>query len=354
MSINICVRKVSNMSYKLEIRKSIYKLVGRLPKREIVRILETENISKTTIYRTIAECEQGIPCLNLPKSGRPKVLSAVRENRVIESARHTVGTSQRKLARRFHVAHATIQRTLKRNNLKFRKRRKCPRYTQNQLQRIPICCRALRRNHFANDRVIIMDDEKYFTFSHSEMTGNNGFYTDNIEECPDEVATKSKKKFEDKLLVWAAISERGISRPYVGRVRGEAVNADIYTQRCLPNLVNFINDHHLGDDIMFWPDLASCHYARITRDWLVTNNIPFVPQNDNPPNIPQARPIETFWSLLSRKVYDNGWEAADEQALRRRIYQKIREIDINSVQNLMRQVRRKLRAIEDNGPLAVR
>lgn len=342
------------MSYKLEIRKSIYKLVGRVPKPEILRIFLNENISKTTIYRTIAECEQGIPCLNLPKSGRPRVLDEARENRVVQSVKHKVGTSCRKLGRRFRVCHSTIQRTIQRNNLKFRKRRKCPRYTENQLQRIPICCRALRRNHFANGKVIIMDDEKYFTFSHSEMKGNDGFYTDNIEDCPLEVATKSKKKFEDKVLVWAAISEKGISRPYVGRVRGEAVDATIYTQRCLPKLLNFINDHHQEDEIIFWPDLASCHYARITRDWLAANNIPFVPRNDNPPNIPQARPIETFWSLLSRKVYDNGWEATDEEHLRRRIYQKIREIDINSVQSLMRQVRRKLRVIEDHGPLAVR
>lgn len=354
MSINISFKFLKNMSYKLETRKSIYSLVGRLPKREIVDIFQNENISKTTIYRTIAECEQGIPCLNLPKSGRPKVLSEVRENRVVESARHKVGTSHRKLARRFHVSNSTIQRTLERRNLTYRKRRKCPKYTQNQLQRIPICCRALRRIHFANNKRIILDDEKYFTFSNSEMKGNDGFYTDNIEDCPNEVATKAKKKFEDKVLVWAAISDRGISRPYVGRVRGEAVDANIYTQRCLPKLVDFINEQHIGDEIMFWPDLASCHYARITRDWLAAHNIPFVPKEDNPPNIPQARPIETFWSLLSRKVYDNGWEAADEQMLRRRIYQKIREVDVASVQDLMRQVRTKLRQIEDNGPLAVR
>jgi hypothetical protein len=32
-----------------------------------------------------------------------------------------------------------------------------------------------------------MDDEKYFTFSHSEMKSNYGFYTDNVENCPNNV-----------------------------------------------------------------------------------------------------------------------------------------------------------------------
>ena len=83
---------------------------------------------------------------------------------------------------------------------------------------------------------------------------------------------KEKKKFEDNVLVWCAISEAGVS-------------------------------HYAGDKIIFWPGLASYHYAKITRNWLEANNIQFVPKNDNPPNIPQARPIEDFWALLSRKVW---------------------------------------------------
>jgi hypothetical protein len=91
-----------------------------------------------------------------------------------------------------------------------------------------------------------------------------------------------------------------------------------------------------------------------SRNWL-EHRIPFVPRNDNPPNFPQARPIENFWALLSGIVYINGWEAQNEEQLRRRIMQKIREVDLVSVQNLMTMsnVKRKLRAIENHGPLAI-
>ncbi|MBK5647740.1 MAG: hypothetical protein I4N51_12150 [Acinetobacter sp.] len=191
----------------------------------------------------------------------------------------------------------------------------------------------------------------YFTLANSEIKGNDGFYTDNIEECPDNVKYKEKAKFADKILVWCAISIRGISRPYVGRVRGEAVDSESYINNCLTKLVDFIHQYHAGDDVMFWPDLASCHYARATQNWLRQNNILFVPKNDNPPNLPQARPIEDFWALLSRKVYDGGWQADNEEQLRRRIFRKIREIDVQAVQNFMTDVRRKLRLIEQHGPL---
>lgn len=339
------------MSYKLGFRKSIYNLVGRMPKREIVRIFENENISRTTIYRTIAECEQGIPCMNLPKSGRPRIFTRQRSERLVRRAKNRVGVSIRKLSREYRTSKNTVSRELERNGLKYRKRRKCPKYTPNQLARIPRCCRQLRRVHFANDRVIIIDDEKYFTLSNSEIKGNDGFYTDHVEECPDNVRYKEKAKFADKILVWCAISIRGISAPYVGRVRGEALDSERYINNCLTKLVDFVHEQHAEDDIIFWPDLASCHYARNTQNWLHQNNIPFIPKNDNPPNLPQARPIEDFWAVLSRKVYDGGWQAENEEQLRRRIFRKIREVDVQAVQNLMRDVRRKLRLIEQHGPL---
>jgi hypothetical protein len=60
-----------------------------------------------------------------------------------------------------------------------------------------------------------------------------------------------------------------------------------------------------------------------------------------------------FWALLSGRVYNNGWKAQNEEPLKRRIMQKIREVDLVSVQNPMRYIKRKLRAIEDHGPLAI-
>lgn len=60
------------ISYKLEIPKNIYQLAGQILKREIVNIFKDQNVSFATIYRTIKECQQGIPCVNLPKSERPK------------------------------------------------------------------------------------------------------------------------------------------------------------------------------------------------------------------------------------------------------------------------------------------
>ena len=72
------------MAYKLQLRRSIYNLVGKMAKKEIVNIFRNENISLSTMYQAIRECEEGIPCSNLPKSGRPRKLSSVQANRLIK------------------------------------------------------------------------------------------------------------------------------------------------------------------------------------------------------------------------------------------------------------------------------
>ena len=73
----------------------------------------------------------------------------------------------------------------------------------------------------------------------------------------------------------------------------------------------------------------------------------------NPPNIPKARPVEDFWTLLTMEVYKNGWEAQTSQQLVRRIKLCLRKVDQHVVQRMILDVPRKLRLIEDKGPLVL-
>ena len=81
------------------------------------------------------------------------------------------------------------------------------------------------------------------------------------------------------------------------------------------------------------------------KERLNEKNVPFVPRPNNSPNVPQARPIETVWALLERKVYANNWEAKDLDTLARKIKQKAKELDKKMLQAMVEGVRRKLRAM---------
>lgn len=52
-----------------------------------MRIFQNKNISITTIFRTIKDCEQEVLCINLPKSNRPRVLPSEAVNRMLEGAK---------------------------------------------------------------------------------------------------------------------------------------------------------------------------------------------------------------------------------------------------------------------------
>ena len=87
------------------------------------------------------------------------------------------------------------------------------------------------------------------------------------------------------------------------------MNGDLNRKECISSwLVPFINGKHSDGLCIFWPDLASCH-AKATQELLRPENIPFVPKEANPPNVPQLWPIEDFWAPLKVKVYEGGWEA---------------------------------------------
>lgn len=129
----------------------------------------------------------------------------------------------------------------------------------------------------------------------------------------------------------------------ISRIFRLAIDSDICMSQCFTKLKQFIEKHYAR---VFWPDLAS----RKTLKWLTKQKIPFVL---NPPNVSQVRSIENFWAALKRMVYDNGWKARNDQRLISRTTQKLKEIDINTFQNLIRDVCCTLRKIEYNGPLCV-
>ena len=338
---------------RVKLRERVYSLLGRMSKSEVVKHLVRENIPRRTVYDIINRKENGLPAEDMPRKGRPPKMNQTKLAELQKSAQNKVGVSQRKLAKKFSVSKTCIQENLTKLNLKYRKRKTAPQYSDKQLEEIPKKCRKLRREITDQKTFIILDDEKYFSFGGDNMPGNAGFYTNDQDETPNNVKFKATSKFPKKILVWLALSSKGISQPFIGKCGGPAISKDVYISKCLSKLIAFIDKYHKDEKIVFWPDLASSHYAKDTIEWLTAKNIPFVPKESNPPNIPKARPIEDFWSILANSVYDKGWEAKTEAQLVRRIKKKIKEIDLGVVQTMMKGIRSKLRRMEDKGPFAI-
>jgi hypothetical protein len=111
-----------------------------------------------------------------------------------------------------------------------------------------------------------MDDEKYFYLSNTSILGNDVYYTSDKSITPVDVKFKLKTKFEDEVLIWAAISGNGLSDAYIHKSKN-AIDYQIYINQCLKKrLLPFQKDMHPDNNYVFWPELASSHYAKITTE----------------------------------------------------------------------------------------
>ena len=64
------------------------------------------------------------------------------------------------------------------------------------------------------------------------------------DTCPDDVRFKGQDKYPTKVLVWIAISERGMAQPSLHK--SAAINDKIYIDECLEKRrLTFNHKHHI-------------------------------------------------------------------------------------------------------------
>ena len=63
-------------------------------------------------------------------------------------------------------------------------------------------------------------------------------------------------------------------------------------------------------------------------------NVNFLKKEGNPANIPEIRPIEDFWGILTGKSYQNGWQAKIFNQFRNRMKYYLGKLGHNIVYNL--------------------
>ena len=98
------------------------------------------------------------------------------------------------------------------------------------------------------------------------MRGNDSYYS-NDRTLTHAVKYIDVQKYEENVLVWFAISPKGMSQIYF-RASGLAVNQDVYLDDCLiKRLKPFIAQHYIGQKYVFWSDFASSHYAKSVTNW---------------------------------------------------------------------------------------
>jgi len=188
---------------------------------------------------------------------------------------------------------------------------------------------------------VVMDDETYVKLDSKTLPGPQ-FYTKAKGETVDDSVTKIEvDKFGEKVLIWQAICTCGLkTSPFFTK---GTINADVYQRECIKKrLIPFYRKHNVST--IFWPDLASAHYARSTLALLEAENIKFVSKEENPPNCPELRPIERYWAIVKRNLLKNGSLSQNNIDMKKNWMRAAGKVTKEGVQNLMRGVKQKIRS----------
>ena len=327
------------------IKKILYNFCKKNPnlkKNQVVDHFEKLGFKQRSIYRWLELIYEKKSLKRKVGSGRPAKIATKTNIEIIKKKMtKTFGISQRPVAKEMKCHQSYICKILKKKtNVVCYKKIKKPKMTASQkILAVPKCRKMYEK--FKN-LDFVMDDESYFTLNNSINSFNKHFYSSNRKKTHESLKYNYQKKFDEKLLVWICMSPKGVGIPLIKKA-GMAINKQTYLDECIKQrLLPFLKKNHPHGHYVFWPDLASAHYAKDVQKFLKEKNIRYVPRSINPANVPKARPIEDFWANLKRKVYQGVTQFQNLEELKDKIISCLKNIDLKSVQAHMRATSKRL------------
>jgi len=276
------------------IAKRILQFYDKYGVKETVRHFAADGEKPNTIRSIIRRYLRTGTSEFRPKPGRSRTVATPKVTNAVKRKLMNKCQPERSVAKDLCISQTTVHNIKTRLKIKTNKCSIAPKYTQNQLKRAKTNSRKVYRK--ALNKILVIDDETYVTCDPRETGGQRFYNFIDKNKVPDNLRFKPNSKFPKRFLVWQALDQLGnVSEPYV---KVGTLKAEEYKTECLQKiLLPFIHKHHSVNQVLFWPDMATIHYQNGVQNWLKANDVQYVAKNENPPNVPQARPIERFWHL---------------------------------------------------------
>lgn len=151
------------------------------------------------------------------------------------------------------------------------------------------------------------------------------------------------------IMIWAGI----IDNELIGPVRikeGVKINSISYCELLKNNFFPWIKSKNedLSKRFIFMHDNAPSHASKHTKSFLEKNKIFGENLMIWPPNSPDINPIENFWGILKRKLYENNQKYATKDELWSAIVKFCNKIDKKTIKSLTSSVDNRLITLIQN------
>ena len=130
-----------------------------------------------------------------PRPDCPRKLTTGQLTQLKRLINNKIDISLRRLSFKFKVSFKTISDQLKTIGIYYHKKRRTPKYSDEQLQEIPTRASHLYRLLSKDNFQLFMDDEKYFMLHNESIPSNCGFYTSNPSAVLPEIKFGRTQKF---------------------------------------------------------------------------------------------------------------------------------------------------------------
>lgn len=328
-----------------------YENQGKKSKSKTVKHFMQEGINPSTVYRILHRYEVRHSTILLPRGGHRRTINTASflskiENHFLNNPNASVRHSAQKLG----IAKSTLSYAkVHLLGLHAYAKQPFPKYRDGQEQRAKSNCGRIRRK--ARGRIFIMDDETYVHADPQQIPGKAFYHAASRNGVPPQARVKLTEKFSKKFLVWQCLDSLGnVSKPLVTT---ETMDGTKYKACLRKYLIPFIKKYHQQNKILFWPDMASCHYRVDVVQFLKQRKIAFVDRVSNAPNVPQVRPIERFWALCKAKMKRYKTPIRTTRSLSNRWGKVSKEVGRASGRKLMFGLKKKLALMERDGVYSV-
>ena len=326
-----------------------YKNVANFDKFKTVSHFREQGYKRSGLYSIIKRFEERGSAQFRPLSGRPvTVATKIMCNKVKKCLINT-NKSISETARALQITRGSVINIKRKLGIKTKKCQKIPKYSKTQERRAKTNCRKIYRRSIG--KVVIFDDETYCKVDPKANYGTQSYHFIDENKVPNSVRFQGIEKFPKKYLIWQAMDEFGnISEPYI---KVGSMNSEEYRVECIERrLMPFINKYHKSKQVLFWPDMARIHYGKVVKEFLESHNIEYVEWDNNAPAVPQARPIEEFWSNCKR-IYSKNRKVPKNLSSFIKVWKDITDyVSNNFAQALTDDFRKVLKNIGDKGVYA--
>ena len=327
-----------------------YSKIANFNKFETVSHFRRQGFKTGRLYYILSRYEKTGTHELRPHTGRKVKVATPQMIRKVKKHLENTTNTIRDTAKTLGLSKSRVQEIKQMIGIKTKKCQKFPKYSKSQEMRAKTNCRKIYRRSIG--KILVLDDETYVKVEPKANYGNKYFHFKDEKEVPIDIRTLPNEKYPTKYLIWQALDEFGnVSEPFIkiGTLTSEEYKKECVEKRLLP----FIKKHHSKKTVLFWPDMARIHYGKCVLNCLKDNQIDFVSWKDNAPAVPQARPIERYWSLCKRQYSKRSKEPKGLIGFTK-IWKNITNTVSQTIaQSITNSMRRKLKLIGDKGVYAM-